>query len=150
TVIADPFPGNRIPAARMNPTSVAIEKLVPLPNFGAAGAQSRNFFRQTPRSFDGDQWDLRIDQTLGRSNNFFARFSLANQSLPSPGVFDGFIGGGSSNIENARHLVLSDTHIFSPNVVNELRFGYVRHNGSILGDAPSGVDFSEKNQLALF
>ncbi|MBI3696297.1 MAG: TonB-dependent receptor, partial [Acidobacteria bacterium] len=43
-----------------------------------------------------------------------------------------------------------DTHIFSPNSVNEFRFGYVRHNGSIVGDAPKGVDFADKNRVALF
>jgi hypothetical protein len=150
TVIADPFPNNRIPASRMNPASVETTKLVPTPNFGAPGAQSRNFFRQTPRRFDADQWDLRIDHKISNNNNLFGRFSFGNQSWPSPGVFEGFIGGGSSNIDNARHLVLSDTYIFSPKVVNEFRFGYIRHNGSILGDAPQGVEFAERNRVALF
>ncbi|PYS54722.1 MAG: hypothetical protein DMG13_07125 [Acidobacteria bacterium] len=150
TVIADRFPNNRIPASRMNPASVEITKLVPSPNFGSPGAQSRNFFRQTPRPFDADQWDLRIDHSIGNKDNLFGRFFFGNQSGPNPGVFDGFIGGGSSNIDNARHLVLSDTHIFTPTAVNEFRFGYVRHNGSILGDAPLGVEFAEKNRVALF
>src|SRR5581483_8378161 len=49
-VVADPFTGNAIPQSRLNATSVAIAGLVPLPNFGAAGALARNFFYQ-PRQF---------------------------------------------------------------------------------------------------
>ena len=33
-VIADPLPGNIIPLNRQNPSSVAVESLLPLPNFG--------------------------------------------------------------------------------------------------------------------
>ncbi len=149
-VIATPFPNSRIATAVMNPTSVAITGLVPLPNFGPPGAQSRNYFRQTPRRFNGDQWDVRVDHRLSDSNTLFGRFSFGNRVQPSPGVFDGFIGGGTSNVDFTRHVVLNDTHIFSPRVVNEFRFGYVRHNGSIVGDAPQGVEFAEKNRLALF
>ena len=44
TVIADPFPNNRTPGARMNATSLAIQTQVPAPNFGSL-ALARNFFR---------------------------------------------------------------------------------------------------------
>lgn len=149
-VIADPFPNNRIPSQAINPTAAAITGLIPAPNFGAPGAQSRNFFRQTPMRFNGDQWDVRIDHRLTGSDNLFGRFSFGNQVRPAAGRFDGFIGGGASNVDFTRHAVLSDTHIFSPSIVNEFRFGYVRHNGSIVGDAPRGVPFAEKNDVALF
>ncbi len=150
TVISDRFPGNRIPAAQMNPGSRAVTGLIPAPNFGAPGADSRNFFRQTPSRFNGDQWDLRIDHRISQNNNLFGRFSFGNQVRPSPGIFDGFIGGGSNNVDFTRHFVLNDTHVFSPTMVNEFRFGYIRHNGSIVGDAPKGVEFARQNNLALF
>jgi hypothetical protein len=150
TVISTPFADNRIPAARMNPTSRAITSLVPLPNFGTPGAQSRNFFRLRPNKFRGDRGDLRLDHKLTEHNNLYVRYSLWNQRQPIPGGFEGFIGGGSDRIDFSRHAVIADTHVFSPSVVNEFRFGFVRHNGSDVGHAPSGAGFAEQNRLALF
>ncbi|MBM3795253.1 MAG: hypothetical protein FJW31_14565 [Acidobacteria bacterium] len=150
TVISQPFPGNRIPAGRINPASKAITDLVPLPNFGPASGSNRNFFRQRPNQFRGDRGDLRIDHRLTNNNNLFARYSLWNQRQPIPGGFEGFIDGGSRRIDFSRNAALGDTHIFSPTVVNELRFGFTRHQGSDVGDAPNGVAFAQANRLALF
>ena len=47
--------------------------------------------------------------------------------------------------------MINETHIFSPNVVNELRIGYTRANGSAVPrDAQSGVAFAQKNNIGLF
>jgi Carboxypeptidase regulatory-like domain/TonB dependent receptor len=150
TVIADPFPDKVIPQSRINPTSAAITNLVPQQNFGPGDSVSRNFFRQVPTRFDGDRWDIRIDHRLSDNNTLYGRFSVHDQIEPQPGRFEGFIGGGSSQEDHAKHFVLADTHLFGSNVVNEFRFGYVRHNGSQQGDAPKGVGFADQNRLALF
>jgi len=150
TVISTPFANNQIPQAQINPTSAAITQLVPLPNFGAPGAQARNYFRQRPNQYRGDRGDLRIDHRIIAANNIYARYSLWNQRQPIPGGFEGFIGGGSRRIDFSRSAVVADTHVFRPNIVNEFRFGYTRHNGSDVGDAPSGVAFANSNRLALY
>ena len=49
-VISDPLPGNIIPQNQMNASAVALQALLPLPNFGAPGALSRNYFYGPPRS----------------------------------------------------------------------------------------------------
>ena len=150
TVIADPFPNNSIPSNRLNTTSTAIAALVPLPNFGPAGSVARNFFYQ-PRQFSNtDQGDVRMDQIVSTKNNFYARFSISQNARPAVGSFPGFIGGGTSSIDNAAQGVISDIHIFGPSLVNEFRFGYVRHNGSINGTGQDGAAFAQKNNLALF
>jgi hypothetical protein len=151
-VIADPFPNQTIPQSRINPTSAAIAALVPNPNFGAPGALARNYFRQAPRTYDLDRWDARIDHRITSSNSLYGRFSSASEGEPIPGSFEGdtFIGGGSTFSNETRHFVLNDTHVFSPAVVNEFRFGYSRHNDGQIGVAPQGVDFARQNRLALF
>src|SRR5207253_1206076 len=107
-VIGSPFVGNMIPQNRLNPSSVAIAGLVPLPNFGAAGALARNFFYQ-PRQFSNtDQGDIRVDQMISAKNNFYARFSISANSRPAVGSFPGFIGGGTSSIDDAAQGVISD------------------------------------------
>jgi Carboxypeptidase regulatory-like domain/TonB dependent receptor len=149
-VIADPFPGNIIPTSRMNASSTAVAGLVPLPNFGTPGAVARNFFYQPAQYSDTDQGDIRIDQTISASNTFYGRFSISANSKPAVGSFPGFIGGGTSSIDNAAQGVLSDIHVFSPALVNEFRFGYVRHNGSIYGSGQDGAAFAQQHNVALF
>ncbi len=151
-VISTPLPNKQIPASLLNATSQAILSLVPPPNYGAPGAQSRNYFNAVPRRFNHDRWDARVDQSITPNNNFFGRFSFGNQVSPSPcrfGVGE-WICGGSTGVDFTRQGVLSDTHVFSPQVVNEFRFGYNRHNPSIVGDAPKGVPFANQHKLALF
>jgi hypothetical protein len=149
-VIGDPFPGNIIPQNRLNASSVAIAGLVPLPNFGSPGALARNFFYQPAQFSNTDQGDIRVDQTISSRNTAYARYSIGENSRPAVGAFPGFIGGGTSSIDNAVQAALSDIHIFTPTLVNEFRFGYVRHNGSIFGSGQDGVGFANQHNVAMF
>ncbi len=151
TVVSTLFPGAIIPQARINASSAAVLKLIPDPNFGAAGALSRNFFRQIPRGFNQDQGDVRVDHAVTANHNLFGRVSKSNQTNPQPGIIDGFIGGSSKLYRDIFQAVLNDTVVFSPTVVNEFRAGYTRHNGSRLVDNVSdGAKFAVDNKVALF
>lgn len=151
TVIADTFPNARIPTSLLNPTSLAVLNLIPAPNFGSAGALSRNYFRAAPTGTDADQFDVRVDHTLFTNNTLYGRFSWGNQTTPQAGNFDGFIGGSNTLYRNIRQFVLGDTHVFSPYVVNEFRAGVTRHNGSrIVNGIDDGVQFATANGLAMF
>jgi len=75
---------------------------------------------------------------------------MGDNYQPAVGSFPGFIGGGASSIDESKQAVLSDIHIVSPNLVNEFRFGYVRHNGSIFGTGQDGAGFALQNKMALF
>jgi hypothetical protein len=150
-VISTPLPNALIPASYLNPSSVAVLKLIPVGNFGAPGAASRNFFRQLPRGFDQDQWDVRVDHALSDKNTLFGRVSKSNTTTPQPGQFDGFIGGSNRLFRDIFQAVLNNTHVFSPAVVNEFRAGYTRHNGSRLVDeVDEGAKFAADNRIALF
>jgi hypothetical protein len=151
SVISTPFPDNIIPQSLLFPGSVATLALLPPPNFGAPGAQSRNYLRIAPHPYTNDQFDAKVDHRIGNKDTMFGRFSFANATTPDPGSFDGFIGAGGTTIRNTRNAVLSETHIFNPNTVNELRLGYTRINGSSVPlDAAAGVEFAQKNNIALF
>jgi len=131
----------------MNASTVAVQGLVPLPNFGAPGALSRNFFYAPARSSKTDQGDIRVDQSISPKDNVFARFSISDTSTPG-GSFPGFIGGGSDSIDNSQQGVISEIHIFTPALVNEFRFGYIRHNGSAFGNTGEGRAFAAAHNLA--
>ena len=149
-VISTPFAGNIIPQSLLNKSSLAIVGLLPQPNAGAPNAQSRNFVRVAPHPFTNDQFDAKIDQRMGDKNTMFARFSWGHSEQPDPGNFDGFIGAGTSTVNKSINSVLSDTYLFRPTVVNELRGGYTRHDSSIYGTSPQGVGFANQNNIALF
>ena len=151
SVISTPFPNATIPTSLLNASSMAILKLIPQPNFGASNATSRNFFRQVPRGYDQDQWDVRVDHAVSSKNNLFGRISQSDQITPQPGTFDGFIGGSNNLFRDIFQAVLNDTHVFSPAVVNEFRAGYTRHNGSrIVEGVGDGVKFAIDNKVSLF
>jgi len=151
TVVSTPFPNATIPSSMINASSAAVLKLIPDPNFGAAGSLSRNFFKQIPRGFDQDQWDVRIDHAVSSKNNLFGRVSKSNQANPQPGVLGGFIGGSNKLYRDIFQAVLNNTHVFSAAVVNEFRAGYTRHNGSrLVDDVNEGVKFALDNKVALF
>jgi hypothetical protein len=151
SVISTPLPGNQIPQSLIHPGAAATLALLPAPNFGGPDAQTRNFLRIAPRPYDNDQFDVKIDQRLGDADTLSGRFSLANSTSPNPGSFDGFIGAGSASIRNTRSAALSETHVFSPNVVNEFRAGYARHNGSsVPNGTDAGIDFALKNKISMF
>src|ERR1700721_2153843 len=78
TVVASPFPGNKIPADLINPTSSAILGLIPDPNFGTPGASTRNYFYQAPQFNNIDQGDIRIDATITQKNSLFGSYSISN------------------------------------------------------------------------
>ena len=149
-VISTPLANNTIPSSLINPGTAAVLAELPKTNFGAAGADSRNFLRIASNPFSNDQYDIKIDQRFGNKDTIFGRLSRSKANDPNPGNFDGFLGGGGANIRNAINSVLNHTHIFTPNVVNEARAGYTRQNGSFAGFGPLGVDFAKKNNIALF
>lgn len=147
-VISDPLPGNRIPQSQMNASMVALQGQVPLPNFGTPGALSRNYFYGPPRTSNTDQGDVRVDHTFSAKDNMFGRYSISKNSTPGVGSFPGFIGGGSDSIDNSHQAVLSHIHIFSPSLVNEARFGFIRHNGSAFGNTGDGRKFAADQKIA--
>jgi hypothetical protein len=147
-VISTPLPGNIIPQSRMNASSVATEALIPLPNYGPPGSLGLNFIYLPKTASNTDQGDVRIDETISAKDNLFARYSIANNYQPPVGSFPGFIGGGSGAINDAGQSMISEVHIFTPALVNEFRFGYVRHNGSAPGNTGAGRQFAAANNIA--
>ena len=148
---ATPFPNNQIPSSLLNAGAAATLKLLPQPNIGAPGAQAANYLFIASQPFNSDQYDIRLDHQISSKNTLFGRYSRALQTNVNPGNFAGFIGGGTNNINNSIHTILNDTHVFSPNVVNEARAGYSRHNGSFeVAGISEGLDFANKNGIAVY
>ena len=150
TVVATQFPGNKIPSNRINATSAAILAMIPLPNYGAAGAISGNYF-YAPVSFTNfDQADGRVDATLTQQDHLIGTYSFSNSHTPAIGVFPGFIGGGTAGIDNNDQAGIAEVHIFTPALVNEIRVGYLYNNSTQTGVGTQGASIATKIGLAMF
>jgi hypothetical protein len=73
-----PFPGNIIPANRLNPIALKLLELYPLPNSGGTGAGnlSQNYSREETRTTDRDNYDVKVNFNRTSSNQIWGKFSM--------------------------------------------------------------------------
>ena len=124
---ANSQPQNVIPGSIIDPLASRIAALYPASNANSPGY---NFVSSPKRVLNHNNFDLRLDQQFSASDSSFARYSY--ESVPSniPSVFGPIADGGDffSGISHTQYhsLPIGETHIFTPHLVNEFRFGYNR------------------------
>jgi hypothetical protein len=121
--VRQPFPGNQIPSARFDPMYNIAQKYWPAPN-NPAGGVNFNYLRVASRPDDTDQYHIRIDHRLTSRDSFFARYSRQDREIYTPSLLPD--AGGNYNSFEGRNGVVSHTHTFGPNILNEAKFGYTR------------------------
>ena len=122
-------PLNVIPASAMDPLALRLAALYPEPN--APNRNGFNFVSNPILNQDRNNFDIRVDHKFSDKDTSFYRFSYEDQPSSIPPAFPNSLadgGGFFSGVEdNAyRSLALSETHMFSPRLVNEFRAGYNR------------------------
>jgi outer membrane receptor protein involved in Fe transport len=121
-----PFPGNVIPQNRLNPVGLAIAALYPLPNRSVPGQD----FVSSPAQRDrDDHFDLRLDHNVGAADEISLRYSFGDRDLYEPFSGSSLVavpGFGNDVPRRAQNVVASHTHIFTPNLLNEIRLGFNR------------------------
>jgi len=125
---------NVIPAALINSIGAKVIQLYPTPNASAPGF---NYVNVPVRRLNEGTWDVRLDHNFSSKDTAFARFSYdqATNFVPggSPTWSEQNAFGSNQHIENhGRNLALSETHVFSPNMINQLSVGYNRIFNHIL------------------
>jgi hypothetical protein len=135
----EPFSGNAIPTNRLDSIAQNLLVLFPLPNLPGLG----NNFQYAPlRATTQDQFDVRVDHTISASDSFFARatYGRADVRWPTtPPVINGqlnstaYLTGASSiagfltnNTAPSGQGTWQETHIFTPNLLNQFAVGYTR------------------------
>lgn len=124
----EPFPRNMIPADRIHPTAAKVQDLyIPKPNQGSPGSTFQNYGFLFPFPTDLYRWDShtdRIDHKLTERNTVFARYI----NRETPYVLNGpFANLGTWTRQRKHHsIVANDTHVFSPKVVNQFNWGWIK------------------------
>ncbi len=127
-------PCNVIPAALINPIAAKVIQLYPAPNVNGSGF---NYFNQPIRKLNEGTWDVRLDHNFSNKDSIFGRFSYdqATNFVPggSPTWSEANAFGSNQHIENhGRNAVVTETHVFSPNLINQATAGYSRIFNHIL------------------
>src|SRR5438876_6611725 len=92
---------------------------------------TNNFFRTGLLTDDADSYNGRIDWIVGQSDSVFARYTYTTRTRFIPGFYGGIADGTSTSawgrqILKGQTAVIGWTHVFSPGLVNEFRFGFLR------------------------
>ena len=129
-VTGQPFPANQVPGDRFDATARKMLELWPQPNFAGSGTRA-NYINNPPWSTTRDQYDARIDHNLSASDKMFARLSLNRYDNLRGSVFPPPARGGQNNDRafddnDGRSVAYSYSRIFTPNLVNEFRYGFNR------------------------
>lgn len=140
-VVRDPvtkvaFPGNVVPSSYLaSPQSQVGQNLLTLftkngvtPN--RSGFTTANNYLYTPQRIDdGNAYDIKIDHQFSDKDNAFARYSHAYDNIYQPGLLPSPLAGaavGGPAQQPAHQAVLSETHVFSPALLNTARVGWSR------------------------
>ncbi|WP_031498300.1 TonB-dependent receptor [Bryobacter aggregatus] len=117
--------GNVIPQSQLSATSLKILQYYPLPNLAAA-AGSLNYVNSTPSRTPQDQFSVRVDHAVSAKNNLSVSYQFFDYFVYTPSTIAGF---STLDKQRSHHAVITDTHIFSPNLINDFRIGYNRYSG---------------------
>lgn len=121
-----PFPNFQIPASRIDPVGLAIAALYPAPNRNVPG---QNFVSSPSMRDRDDHFDIRLDHALAPSSELSFRYSFGDRSLFEPFTGPSFplVPGYGDNVpRRAQNAMASETHVFTPGLLNEFRAGFDR------------------------
>ncbi|MGB7434201.1 MAG: TonB-dependent receptor, partial [Candidatus Acidiferrum sp.] len=122
-------PTNIFPQSSIDPLAARLAALFPAPNVNVNGS---NYLAEPKRSASQDNFDIRVDHNFRAQDTLFGRFSFEQQPGFMPSPFNNALDGGAFQDgyqdNSYRSAAISEAHTFSPDMINELRFGYNRIN----------------------
>ncbi len=117
---------NTIPTSRLDPNAVAMLGLLPGPNETSANI-SNNWFNIPLKGTDTNQYDGRVDEKISDKDSIWGTYDhenpIANAATAYPGPAEGALSVDYATTQPIYEIVTSWTHVFSPNLINEFRFG---------------------------
>jgi hypothetical protein len=131
TPVGGPGTNNRLDLQGVPLDAVALRllSLFPMPNQGVAGQTYDNYTSQTNTLDNTFQWDTRVDYNISSKDQAFARYSYNHEPATHPAPLGPILDGGGFGdtgqvVQLGENFAGSETHIFTPTLTNEFRFGY--------------------------
>ena len=147
--VCNPFTGTAftngtIPGSFINPVGSAFLNAYPSPsaNIFNPNTNRPNFFTQRANTEKINNYGIKLDFRVNDKNSLTGRYNdQANSNVRAnllPGLPTAGFGAGNE-IGDTRQLVITDTHTFSPTLLNEFRFGLTNINISIFNCGVGGA-----------
>jgi hypothetical protein len=132
-----------LPPAFQHPVGAAIVNLYPAPNRTPSATSPVNFVSSPTQRDNEHHFDVRVDHRLAAISELAVRYSFADRDFFEPFSTAGgaslIPGFGNHVTPRSQNLMVSETHTFSPNFVNEFRFGFNRVASAVTQEN-AGVD----------
>ncbi len=144
--VRTPFPGNVIPISRFDRVSPGMLSFWPSPNKPPINAltQEQNFQDSARSLVDWGQINFKVDHRLNDRNSMFLRYTSARHAPFADAFFtDPTVGPNRRDDQTNRNAVWSDTHTFSPTLINNLRVGIMRQS-FVFESVNTGQDWPRK------
>ncbi len=144
------FPGNVIPANRIDKVGLNVAGYFPLPNrAGAANSGTNNYFAAGTAVLNTNILDTKIDEILSDRSRFFVRYSRLGLNQPSPVLLPAAVAAAQRSPDNQAQLnnsvSINYTLTLSPTHLLEMRYGFARikldYRSISLGFDPTKLGF---------
>jgi len=124
--IRDPFPGNIIPANRIDPVAKNILSFYPLPNQAGTADGANNYTNPTAVAFETYYTvTSRVDHNFSDKHRLYGRFSWDFWEEEKDDAFDNLATGIFLNRKN-RVFALDDAYTVKSNLLLNVRGGFTR------------------------
>lgn len=152
-----PFAGNIIPPARMDPVGKALAAYYPKPNTPSPDPSNiRNYIASPSGSNRQTEWSIKLDQNLSDTKRLFGRYSQSDQGGGASNLFGSepgcpnclkpsnpagafsARGGGSDLFIYPKNVVVGYTQSLSPTTVLDTRYAI---NRQLLSRLPQSSGF---------
>ncbi|HVW87707.1 MAG TPA: TonB-dependent receptor, partial [Bryobacteraceae bacterium] len=122
------FPGNMIPASRLDPAAKVLENYWAHSNTaGAPFTSVNNYTANASVGGNNDQYNARVDHNFSEKNRAFARYTYwTNLNLPIDPYKTQTCVDRCTEQFNTNQAVIADTHSFTPTLIGDFRFAYLR------------------------
>lgn len=125
--VRTPFAGNRI--TTFDQVALNVMKYIPLPNIAPTDPKTNtnNFYSEATGGIDQDVLAIRGDHRISDKDSIFARYAANLNTTHTVGYGLGDSDPLARNDTRKNYnFALGETHIFSPNLLNEFRASFVR------------------------
>jgi hypothetical protein len=131
--VRDPLAGNIVPKSRMDPLSLRVLEYMPQPNATPINqyTNQNNFYSLAVQPSNQGVTNIRLDHRFSETDSAFFRYSGTRNTRWGQGYG---LGPADPDIfarydqRDNHNWILTETHIFSPNLINEFKGNVTRQN----------------------
>ncbi len=138
-----PFPGNVIPTSMLDPRAQKWHQFTPSANIPSAVNSATlplfNYAASPKIRNDFNNANIRIDQSISSKDQLYGSYTFDDVPHIIPSVMP---VQGTSYPQRSQVASLTETHIFSPEIVNEARFGYNRGKTFLVSQGALGPNYA--------